>query len=879
MSKLQRSILLTSAAFSLLTPVGVRAADTVVAVGQAEVEQVVVTARRREERLQDVPISISVFNQKQLQNHNVVNAQDLAAYTPSLQADSDFGSQNSSFAIRGFAQDIGTAPSVGVFFDDVVAPRGLSQGIQGGDGAGPGDFFDLQNVQVLKGPQGTLFGRNTTGGDILLVPQKPSGDFGGYVQGSFGNYNMKGGQGVINIPVNDDIRLRFGIDHQSRDGFVINTDGIGPKDFRDVNYTALRGSVDIDVTPDLEDYLVASYANSDTHGDFQKLIACNTNPKSRTPTPFLPGGCEQLGLSGASQDFTTIALSAANSQGSGFYDGAQVLPSAYSKLSTWRLINTTTWRASDNLTVKNIASYAQLNQKIANPLFGTDLRTFNSLLPNNPQLPFQFAAVTTIPGGSFQDQATYTEELQFQGNYWDSRLTWQAGAYMEGSVPLSVVGAQSGVVADCPNVAAFQCSDSVGANLEALSPNTHVATINYTAGTTNTNDYALYTQETFKITDYLKLTGGFRYSWDRESNTGNRITYNPNYSYDPTTLKTLPFSIVNANCTDVVAPGYVKSIGSAGVPGYGTTPIPNGACVDTTTENSNAPTWLLDLDFTPTDDILVYAKWARGYRQGVTAPNVPPPLNITGPEKVDDYELGVKTSFDFDGIAGTFDIDGFYNDFRNQQILLGLNAAQGCGQSASAPPCLSPTSAPFNAGKSRIDGLELDSEIIPYEGVTLTVGYTYLDTSILAARTPPPDPLFFVPLGGFASKGDSLLLAPKNKATITAAYLLPLDDSIGKITVSTTFTHTDSMVTNYIDRTAGFPNLDRVQPTDLLDFNLNWDQVLGKPVDLSLFATNVTGDKYYTWIPGLLASTGLETASVGAPTFYGARITIHFGDE
>src|ERR1700740_2662321 len=113
---------------------------------------IIVTARRVEERLQDVPISITVFNQQQLADRNVVNSQDLATYTPSLSVNSNFGSENTSFAIRGFVQDIGTAPSVGVYFADVVAPRGATTGTVAGDGAGPGSFFDLQNVQVLKGP-------------------------------------------------------------------------------------------------------------------------------------------------------------------------------------------------------------------------------------------------------------------------------------------------------------------------------------------------------------------------------------------------------------------------------------------------------------------------------------------------------------------------------------------------------------------------------------------------------------------------------------------------------------------------------------------------------------------------------------------------------
>ena len=169
MTRRFRTLLFCACATLPALPIEAQAQDK--AQDRASVTQdIIVTARRTEERLQDVPISITVFNQEELANRNVVNAQDLAAYTPSLSANGNFGSENSSFAIRGFAQDIGTAPSVGVYFADVVAPRGASNGLPSGDGAGPGAFFDLQNVQILKGPQGTLFGRNTTGGAILLVP-------------------------------------------------------------------------------------------------------------------------------------------------------------------------------------------------------------------------------------------------------------------------------------------------------------------------------------------------------------------------------------------------------------------------------------------------------------------------------------------------------------------------------------------------------------------------------------------------------------------------------------------------------------------------------------------------------------------------------------
>src|SRR6202007_2680947 len=109
-----------------------------------------------------------------------VSTADLGAYVPSLSSNQQFGPEKSSFVIRGFTQEGKTSPSVGVFFADVVAPRSFG-GLNAGNGDGVGSLFDLQNIQVRKGPEGTLFGRNTPGGDILLVPQKPKATLGGYI--------------------------------------------------------------------------------------------------------------------------------------------------------------------------------------------------------------------------------------------------------------------------------------------------------------------------------------------------------------------------------------------------------------------------------------------------------------------------------------------------------------------------------------------------------------------------------------------------------------------------------------------------------------------------------------------------------------------------
>ena len=252
-----KSVLLaaTSLGLSYAMPAFAQEAD------DATDTDIIVTARRTEERLQDVPISITVFNQEQLDRRNVLSGNDLAAYTPSLSVNTRFGNDFASFSLRGFYQENRTTASVGAYFADVVAPRGGGS-TQGGDGAGPGSFFDLQNVQVLKGPQGTLFGRNTTGGAVLLVPKKPSDKLEGYLEGGLGNYNMHRVQAVLNVPLSDTFKIRGGVDWQERKGFMRNISGIGPKDFSNVDYIAARFSMLIDLAPDIENYTVASYSKS-----------------------------------------------------------------------------------------------------------------------------------------------------------------------------------------------------------------------------------------------------------------------------------------------------------------------------------------------------------------------------------------------------------------------------------------------------------------------------------------------------------------------------------------------------------------------------------------------------------------------------------------
>ncbi|HEX8057507.1 MAG TPA: TonB-dependent receptor [Novosphingobium sp.] len=791
---------------------------------------IIVTARRTEERLQDVPISITVFNQQQIAERNVVSANDLAAYTPSLSSNSRFGNDTSSFAIRGFVQEAQTAPSVAVYFADVVAPR-AQDSLAGGNNVPSGSFFDLQNVQVLKGPQGTLFGRNTTGGAVLLVPQKPTDRLEGYVEGSVGNYDMVRGQAVLNIPLSDTFKVRLGIDRMKQDGYLNNRSGIGPKDFNNTDYVNVRASIVADLTPDLENYLIFTYAKSNTNGNVPRLTATNT--QTIGGIPCIPGfAANGTPLQGAAQllSSTVCAQQSPRFATYGYYDVENSNPDAHLDVEQWQVINTTTWKTTDSITIKNIASYAERRQNQSANLFGDNIVVPSFFGPALAGKPFGYVNVFNDPNRDNTSQYTFTEELQLQGHAGDNdKLVYQLGAYFERSAPISKwMGTRTSIFASCTDVVNLQCMDILG------TPTAPGGFVQNTLTRYYFRNIGFYGQATYKFNDQLSLTGGIRYTIDKASGDGS--------------VRTFLFPV----------PNFAVPI--CGINGQ-VTPDPDN-CVVSLTQKSSKPTWLIDLDYKPTPDMLFYAKYARGYRQGNVNPSNTLPITAD-PEKVDTYELGAKVTFR-GSVNGYFNIAGFYNDFVNQQLQVSLTPDPSIpGNRAS------PSAAIVNAGKSRIQGIEVETMISPVEGLRFNAGYTYLKTKLIA-YSPPSFAGFLTPTASSKVGGD-LALSPHHKLSITGAYTLPLDESIGKITFGATYTYTSSQIASADSPFGVLPS------TNLVNLNASWNGIAGTPIDLSLFATNVTKQKYPVYVGGTFYSAGFETLLIGPPRMYGLRLRYTFG--
>ena len=831
-----------------LAATGMAVVLTTPAFAAADDEKIItVTARRTAENQQDVPISMTVYDQAALDSRNITNATDLATYTPSLSVNTRYGPEKASFAIRGFVQDFATQPSVGVYFADVVGPRGSST-TTAGSGVTVGNLFDLENVQVLKGPQGTLFGRNTTGGAVLLVPNKPTDKLEGYIEGSIGNYNMWRLQGVLNIPLSDTFKVRFGIDRMKRNGYLKNKSPVGPKDFNDSNYISIRLSILAELTPTLTNTTIVSFTDSDNNGTTFKVLGC------KAPNPALPGnGLSGLQFLGATFGCGQVARQQA--RGDGWWDVENGHPDPSVHFTTWQVINTTEWEASDNITVKNIISYSEFTED-------TNLHLGGDYWDRGDGLPlFSSIQINTTKGFHYGSQSGFSEELLVSGNH--GRLKWQTGAFMEISNPLGFNSQSVPLLLNCTNPP-DQCATGFGFNIPGFGfiP---VANLGQPFYQQRWRSYGLFAQGTYELTDTLSLTGGIRHTWDSQSHyqSSINIQYLPNPGNPAVPIRRVfcsntinnPGPLVNGRPTAKVFAD----------------PFDFHQCDLEKSAKSKAPTWVLDLEYKPNSDILLFAKWSRGYRAGgVNTPFVG--YEAWGPEKVETYELGAKASFR-GAVSGFFNITGFYNDFSNQQLQSTLTAKIG------APSTGGTTT--INAGKSRLWGIEVDAVATFFDSLRVEVGYTYLNTKLLSlANLPPDDNRVWQPgdlpwccVRPTAVVGEALSFSPKHRIQVTVGYTLPLPESVGELTIGGTYVHTASQQSNASSPFGLLP------ATDLLNLNATWRDVAGQPVDLSFFVTNVTNEKTWLAAGGFFNSFGFDSAPLNEPRMWGMRVKVKFGQD
>lgn len=268
MKEEQKSSLLSKAAlflFGALASQGAAAQDTAPDQETLVLEEVIVTAQLREQNLQDVPVSVTAFSGEEMEDFRLFSLQDIARFTPGFTG-SSFNSSNPIFAVRGanntFSQ-AGASKPVGVFIDEVFIPRNSAANF---------DLFDLEQVAVLRGPQGTLFGRNVTGGALQITTAKPSLEkpelklkLGG------GNLEYIEAAGLGSMPLSDNAAGKVSFSYKNREGYI--TDRFNDLDYNDVETLSIRGQLLFDISEDLEVIASVDYTKDDTNSRGYTLVS------------------------------------------------------------------------------------------------------------------------------------------------------------------------------------------------------------------------------------------------------------------------------------------------------------------------------------------------------------------------------------------------------------------------------------------------------------------------------------------------------------------------------------------------------------------------------------------------------------------------------
>lgn len=636
------------------------------AYAQAEkaIEEVVVTARKREESLQKVPLAVSSVTSAQLQDAGVRTPLALGQLVPNLQTRGYPGSASIvTFSIRG--QKAGDVLStfdqaVGTYVDGIyiARPRGMN-----------GAFFDLARVEVLKGPQGTLYGRNTTGGAINLISRDADyNGIHGFVGVDAGGLDLLAPRAAVNIPIIDNmLAVRVGYQGTFRDGFgksAVTGQQIGQD--RDQNF--VRATVLFDPTPNLNFKLKAEHYRSRENGNLLTFRGVTPNATAAFAV------AAQAGISAAAA--TARLNSMALTRGEDF-DTTWMENPQHDFFTGTTIGLTITADLAENVQLKSITGYRKFENDQLFDLDGTEFRILQIGVGRFADGP-EVRGAPGLPATAFQQNAGpeqrakfFSQEFNLSGTSFGGRVNWLGGVYYSHELGNDTQHAQA---------------------LPPLLANSFV----YDGSKILNRSWSLYTQNDFKVTEQLTLTLGARYTEEHKYLTSLARNFFPNGA--PATAT-----------TPAIAPNSITCL--TGVPGVFPASETN-RCYARNEKTWSGPSWLAGLSYQANDDVLVYARLAQGFRGG-TFQLRSPLLAPANPEIARDIELGVKS----DWLDGRLRLNaaGFRTTWENKQESILVPQADG-----------RLTSVIRNAADATLYGFEIEAVAHPIDGLTLRSNLAYL---------------------------------------------------------------------------------------------------------------------------------------------------------
>jgi iron complex outermembrane recepter protein len=670
--------------------------------------EIIVTATKREQTLQETPVAVSVTSAATIEQAQIRDLLDLQTIVPTLRVSQVQSSANTNFYIRGFgngANNAGIEPSVGVFIDGVYRSRSAAQ---------IGDLPDVQRIEVLRGPQSTLFGKNASAGVVSLITRKPQFTFGGSAELSYGNYDAIVAKASITGPISDTIAFSLAGNYNKRDGYGrdINLNS----DVNNRNRYGGRAQILFEPTSDLSIRIIGDYDKVDE-------VCCGVTNFLAGPTApllnFLAGGSafpvgdplklrvsnnfestnkiDNYGVSGqVDYDFGSIDLTSITA-----YRGSELVGNQDSDFSKVDLLG----RNSSDTNIKTFTQELRLASDFDGPL--------NFLLG----------------GYYFNERVDQTGNLVFGTQfrpYGNALIQGATGGALDVPTLEAVFGALDGT-----SYAGQFFQTGRGVNDAYKLRNTA---------------WSIFGNVDFEVTDRLTLTAGFNYTQDRKRLATNNVSTDTFSRLNLDAAQYAPFrnqllvggalaqgaslaqaqAFANANQNNPAANPL------AGLRAFQFLPpflnIPNA--VESGKTSDNDLSWTVRAAYELSDGINLYATYATGFKAssinlsrdsrpspadfaiiratpGLATPNLTTGSRSALPEEAEVYEVGIKGSFP----RVSFNLAVF------QQAITGFqsNVFTGTGFALA------------NAGKQSTFGFEFDGSVTPVDPLTIFLAVTYLD--------------------------------------------------------------------------------------------------------------------------------------------------------
>lgn len=786
---------------------------------QGRLNEIVVTATRRATNLQDTPVAVSAVDATLIRQASPRDIADISVFVPNFSAATISGFNAASFAMRGVGQNniiVYFEPPVAVLVDDFVMPSVQTQIL---------DTFDIDQVEVLRGPQGTLFGKNTTGGAVTVRTKRPEiGELGAEVRGLIGSFKTREAQAAINIPIGDTLAARFVGSYEYSDGYYKNGACYGP------------------VTP----FAPSKFAGAQGCGDGEKLggkdVFAGRAKLLWEPNSAVTALLQYEIIRDSSESVPSVNETP---QGQGFlFDLLGVGRSTSPTRDP--LDNAGITDRSDPLIFMEKGHRVNVDGGYLNADFDLGLGTITSVTGYRSQrsrLPSSYpgqapraadGSVLSLFDASRDDnRKTFQQEVRFASDL-DGPLDFVTGGFY-----------QRDKVDFCVNwLLGFLDLTGASTPFGAFNDTPYLLCNGQRARST-----ALFAEATYELSDRLTLTAGGRYTWERKKWRGRQQAFIPllGGGLDPTIRIDEPLD--------------------ASVYKY---PANTIELVDKASE----PTWRVSLGYKAGDDIFLYATYSRGFKGGsfndqigAFSPFTDPVTGVTDfaafreaasatdPELADSYEAGIKTELLDRRLR--LNLTGFYVEYKDmqRQIVVPIEVNGQPGQVTRF----------FNAAGAKVKGIEAEAVAVPFEGLTLRGVLGYQDGRYTDYVTPVP--------AGYDLASAPLDRTPKWQWTLDGNYEFDVGN-IGSLALNANLSHVSrNLFTQSITSPAENTYLDA---RTLLNASITL-AASDASWAVRAIGRNLTNERYKlgTQVVGGLWSY----AQYGAPRFFGLEVSYRFGSR